>query len=65
MALQIQEYKPEMFVKKFHFANNYCYKHSKQRAFAARRQGKTRGAIGFSLNFLVTFSFKRKSDKLT
>ena len=32
-------------------------------AFAAREHGKTRGAIGFSLNFLVTFSFKRKSDK--
>jgi hypothetical protein len=25
--------------------------------------GQTRGAIGLSLNFLVTFSFKRKSDK--
>ncbi len=34
-------------------------------AFAARKQGKTRGAIVFSLNFLVTFSFKRKSDKQT
>jgi len=32
-------------------------------AFAARRQGKTRGAMVFSLNFLVTFSFKRKGDK--
>ena len=32
-------------------------------AFAARWPGKTRGAIGFSLNFLVTFSFKRKSDR--
>jgi len=32
-------------------------------AFAARKQGKTRGAMVFSLNFLVTFSFKRKSDK--
>jgi hypothetical protein len=27
--------------------------------------GQTRGAIGLSLNFLVTFSFKRKSDKQT
>jgi hypothetical protein len=25
--------------------------------------GQTRGAIGLSLNFLVTFSFKRKSNK--
>jgi hypothetical protein len=33
------------------------------KAFAARGQGKTRGAMVFSLNFLVTFSFKRKSDK--
>jgi hypothetical protein len=32
-------------------------------AFAARWPGKTRGAMVFSLNFLVTFSFKRKSDK--
>ena len=31
--------------------------------YAARRQGKTRGAVVFSLNFLVTFFFKRKSDK--
>jgi hypothetical protein len=27
--------------------------------------GQTRGAIGLSLNFLVTFSFKRKSDNQT
>jgi len=31
--------------------------------YAARRQGKTREAMVFPLNFLVTFSFKRKSDK--
>jgi hypothetical protein len=26
-----------------------------------RGQGKTGGAVGFALNFLLTFSFKRKS----
>jgi hypothetical protein len=30
---------------------------------AVRGQGKTGGAIHWSLNFLLTFSFKRKSKK--
>jgi len=34
-----------------------------QQSVSAALAGQTRGAIGLSLNFLVTFSFKRKSDK--
>jgi hypothetical protein len=30
---------------------------------AVRGQGKTGGVVGFALNFLLTFSFKRKSKK--